>query len=134
MNIERLYPIGFIICAIIGAIIGRVSGHGVLRGMTNAMIIAALPVFLLILIYLILMAWRPDLPVCRCGKCRCRDYRYAGSTDSPRAASIVHFECPKCGRVYEKDHGSFNELLADGQTVPYMNHTKWGRWKRAKTG
>jgi hypothetical protein len=105
-----------------------------MRGMTNGMLIAALPVFLLVLIYLILMAWRPDLPTCRCGKCRYKNYMYIGPSDMIRADGSFRFKCPKCGRVYEKNLNRFNELMADGKMVPYMSHSKWGRWKQTNAG
>lgn len=132
MNIERLYPIVFILCALIGAIVGKTTGHGILHGMTDGMIIAALPVFLLILTHLIWMAWRPDRPVCRCGQCRYKDYVYLGSTGETRVESTIQFKCPKCGRLYEQNCNRFDERMKDGKRVPYMSHTPWGRWKQTE--
>lgn len=133
MNIERLYPICFILCAAAGAVIGKFSGHGIIRGLTDGMLIAALPVFLLIFGHLLWTFWRPILPACRCRQCNHRGYRYAGSTDN-QTGGPVRFSCPKCGRVYEVSGNRFNELAADGSTIPYMHHSRWGRWKAAKAG
>jgi hypothetical protein len=129
MNIERLYPIWFVLCALSGATIGSVTGHGAIRGLTGGMIIAALPLFLLGLAYLLMMLWRPDLPNCRCRQCNYKGYVFDGSIDGLEAGGSVRFRCPRCGRVYELSIDRFNELADDGSTVPYMHHTKWGRWK-----
>jgi hypothetical protein len=132
MNIERLYPIWFVLCASAGAIIGSATGHGAIRGLTDGMLIAAAPIFVLVLAHLLLMLWRPDLPACRCGRCRHRGYRYVGSADDGKAGIPHRFSCPRCGRVYELSDGRFDELANDGHTVPYMRHTKWGRWRKTE--
>ena len=125
MNMERLYPIWFVLCASAGATIGSVTGHGVIRGLTDGMLIAVLPLFMLGLTNLLLMLWRPILPTCRCRKCNYKGYKYVGSTDG----GTITFRCPQCERVYELSCDRFNELANDGHAVPYMQHTKWGRWK-----
>jgi hypothetical protein len=132
MNIERLYPIWFLLCASAGAVIGIVTGHGAIRGLTAGMLIAVLPLFLLGLTYPLLMLWRPNLPTCRCRKCNYKGYEYVGSADGPKAGGSVRFSCHQCGRVYELCHDRFNEVVNDGRTVSYMHHTKWGRWKEPK--
>lgn len=129
MNIERLYPFWFVLCASAGAIIGSLTGHGAIPGLTGGMLIAVLPLFLLGLTYLLLTLWRPNLPTCRCRQCNYKGYKYIGSTDGLQSGEYVRFSCPKCGRVYELSRDRFNELANDGRTVPYMHHTKWGRWK-----
>lgn len=133
MNIERLYPIWFVLCAAAGATIGHATGRGALRGLTDGMLIAVLPLFLLGLMLLILRLWRPDLPTCRCGQCRSRGYRYVGRADGTSDDTPPRFGCPRCGRVYGLSGGRFDELADDGRTVPYMRHTKWGRWKQTGT-
>lgn len=130
MNIERLYPVWFVLCAAAGAIVGRVTGRGAMRGLTDGMLVAALPLFLLILTHLLLRLWRPDLPTCRCGQCRSREYRYVGQADGGNGGTPIRFSCPRCGRLYELSGGRFDELADDGRAVPHMRHTKWGRWKR----
>ena len=46
MNIERLYPIWFLLCASEGAVIGIVTGHGAIlwatAGMSTAVLLALL--------------------------------------------------------------------------------------------
>ena len=132
MNIERLYPIWFVVCASAGATIGSITGHGAIRGLTDGMLIAVLPLFLMGLTNLLLMLWRPLLPTCRCRQCNHKGYKYVGSTDGLQAADSIKFRCPQCGRVYELSRDRFNELANDGHAVPYMHHTKWGRWKDKK--
>lgn len=126
MNIERIYPIWFVLCAAAGVVIGNATGHGAIRGVINGMLVAAAPLFLLILTCLLMRLWRPDLPTCRCGQCRCREYRYVGQDEG---GTSTRFSCPICGRLYELSGGRFDELAGDGRVVPYMRHTKWGRWK-----
>jgi hypothetical protein len=132
MNIERLYPIWFVLCASAGTIIGSATELGAIRGLTGGMLIAVFPLFLLGLTYLFLMLWRPTLPTCRCRQCNYKGYKYIGSTDGLQAVDSIRFRCPQCGRVYELSHDRFDELANDGCTVPYMHHTKWGRWKEIK--
>jgi hypothetical protein len=132
MKIEHLYPIWFILCAAAGALIGHFSGHGIIPGLTTAIMIAVAPIFLLILTHLLWMRWRPILPICRCGRCNHREYRYVESTDG-NTGRIVRFSCPQCGRIYELSRNQFYEIAADGSIEPYMNHTKWGRWKNVNS-
>jgi hypothetical protein len=132
MNAERIYPITFIISAAIGAIIGKVTGYGTIRGLTVGMLIAALPIFLLIIGYLFLMRWRPDLPNCRCGQCKYKNYQFVGQTGLNKADTRLRFKCPKCGRTYELFEARFDELTPDSHIVPYMGHSKWGRWMKAE--
>ncbi len=132
MKIERLYPIWFVLCASAGAIIGRMTGDGIIRGLIAGMLVAALPLFLLVLVNLLLMLWRPNLPTCSCRQCNQKGYRYIDSADGHQTGVSVRFGCPRCGRLYELSRDRFNELTNDGRTIPYMYHTKWGRWKEAK--
>jgi hypothetical protein len=132
MNIERLYPIWFVLCASAGAIVGRVTGDGTIRGLVAGMLIAALPVFLLGLMYLLLMLWRPNLPICRCRQCNHKGYKYIDSADGHQTGVSIRYMCPQCERLYELSRDRFNEVANDGRIVPYMYHTKWGRWKKTK--
>jgi hypothetical protein len=132
MKIERQYPIWFILCALAGAIIGSMNGYGAIRGMTDGMVIATLPLFLLLLTYPLLMLWRPTLPTCRCRQCNYKGYKYVGSVEGLQSGSSIRFKCPQCGRVYELSRDRFSELANDDRMVPYMHHTKWGRWKETK--
>lgn len=131
-DLTLVYPIWFALCASAGAIIGSATGHGALHGLTSGMLVAVLPLFLMGLTYVFLMLWRPVLPVCRCRRCNCKSYKYIGSTDSFQSGGSIRYGCPQCGRVYELSHDRFNELANDGHTIPYMYHTKWGRWQETK--
>lgn len=127
MKFERLYPIWFAMCAAVGAIVGNLTDYGAIRGLTDGMIVAVMPLLLMILAVLFMSLWRPPLPDCRCGQCKHKGYRYLGPTDDAHAG--IRFNCPKCGRVYESFNGRFDEIAGDGHIVPYMHHSKWGRWK-----
>ncbi len=128
MNIERLYPIWLILCAATGALLGNVTGYGTVRGLADGMIVAVSPIFLLMLALALMSLWRPILPPCRCGKCNHKGYRYVSpASDNP---SGIRFRCPECGRVYESSGGRFDEVSNDGHIIPYMRHSKLGRWKK----
>jgi hypothetical protein len=109
-----------------------VTGRGAIRGLTGGMIIAALPLFLLGLTYLLMMLWRPTLPTCRCHQCNYKGYEYVGPSEGLQSGSSIKFRCPQCGRVYELSRDRFSELANDDRTIPFMHHTKWGRWKETK--
>jgi hypothetical protein len=127
MNIERLYPLWFILCAAMGALLGSVTGYGAVRGLVDGLIVAASPLFLLMLALALMSLWRPVLPPCRCGKCTHKEYRHVSpASDIP---SGIRFQCPECGRVYASSKERFDEITNDGRIVPYMRHTKWGRWR-----
>jgi uncharacterized C2H2 Zn-finger protein len=132
MNIERVYPIWLLVCASAGVALGIVTGEGAIQGLIAGMLIAVLPLLLLGLTYPLLMLWRPSLPICRCRECNYKGYKYVRSSDGLHVGSSVRFRCPRCGRVYELSRDRFNELANDGHTIPYMQHTKWGRWKEIK--
>ena len=128
MNIERLYPLWFILCAAIGAVLGNVTGYGTVRGLADGMIVAVSPIFLLMLALALMSLWRPILPNCRCGKCNHKGYRYV--SPASHTPSGIRFRCPECGRVYESSRGRFDEVSDDGHIIPYMRHSKWGRWRK----
>ena len=130
MNLERLYPIWFILCASAGAVVGNLTGYGAIHGLTDGMMVAVSPLFLLMMGLLLMSFWRPILPPCRCGHSNHKGYRHVSPADD--AKSGIRFECPKCGRAYELSKDRFDEIASDGHTIPYMRHTKWGRWRKAK--
>jgi hypothetical protein len=126
MNLEYLYPIWVLLCLAAGALIGSQTDQGVFRGMTNGIYVAFLPVFLLMLGLWLTSWWRPILPPCLCGKCKQKQYRLARPiSESP---AKVRFKCPECGRVYECSKGRFDEVVENDRLVPYLRHSKWGRW------
>ncbi len=132
MNPERLYPVWFVLCALLGTIVGSLTGYGAIRGLTDGMLIAVSPVLLLLLAYPLLMLWRPTLPACRCGRCNYKGYQCVGPADDLQAGEPVRFKCPHCGRIYELCRDRFSELADDGRALSYMHHTRWGRWKVAR--
>lgn len=128
MRIEHLYLVWVILCAAAGALIGAKSGHGILRGVSDGMFVAFLPLFLWMIVYWLMSSWRPLLPPCRCGKSRRQGYRHVGPEMSGRPGRC--FRCHACGRLYESHDGRFDEVTDTGCIVPYMHHSRWGRWKR----
>lgn len=132
MRLEFLYPAWFVLCASIGAFLGNATGYGALRGLSDGVIVATMPIFLLMAALGVISLWRPLLPPCRCGKCRQRNYRLAERAGDARPAT--RYRCPECGRVYESSKGSFDEVTEDGCIIPYMHHSKWGRWRKHAAG
>jgi hypothetical protein len=59
MNIERLYPLWFILCAAAGALLGNVTGYGPVQGLVDGIIVAVSPLFLIMLAHGIMSLWRP---------------------------------------------------------------------------
>jgi len=132
MKLEFLYPVWLILCTATGAALGHFTGYGTLRGLSDGVIVAMMPLFLLMLSLGIASLWRPLLPPCRCGKCSGRKYRLARQAgDTPQA---IRFRCPECGRVYESSRGRFDEVADDGRLLPFLHHSKWGRWKASVAG
>ncbi len=127
MKLEFLYPAWLILCSATGAVLGNVTGYGTLRGLSDGVIVAMMPLFLLMLALGIASLWRPLLPPCRCGKCSGRKYRLVRQVDDTRQA--IRYRCPECGKVYESSNGRFDEVTDDDRLLPYLYHSKWGRWK-----
>jgi hypothetical protein len=134
MKLDYWYPVWVILCACIGALLGNMTGYGTFRGMTDGVIVAMLPFFLLMVALSVMSRWRPILPPCRCGKCNHKAYRYVGSSDLADAGRQTRWLCPECERTYQSCKGRFDELLNDGRIAPYMSHTKWGRWRKYESG
>lgn len=132
MKIEHIYPVWFILCTVAGAIIGNFTGYGTVRGLTDGMMIAFSPLFIFGITYFLFMLWRPILPQCRCRQGNHKSYTYIETTEDSQAGRAVRFGCPRCGRIYEKIENRLNEITKDGISIPYMHHTKWGRWKETK--
>lgn len=131
MHLERLYPIWFVLCAAAGAATGHFTGQGAVAGLVAGMLVAALPLLALVVALALWMRWRPDLPTCRCGQCKARDYRYVAPDEGDRAGRPVRFSCPRCGRLYALSGGRLDEITSDGRAIPFFYHTKWGRWRKA---
>ena len=131
MNLERAYPAWFVACSIAGALIGKAMGQGAIEGLMTGMLFAASPILLLGLVHVAQAFWRPVLPPCRCGRCNHRQYRLEAPVPGDAAAggAPLRFRCPKCDRRYVISPGRFDELPSEGPVIPYMRHTKWGRWE-----
>lgn len=130
MKLDYLYPVWFILCISLGALLGNATGYGAFRGSVDGMFVAISPLLLLMVGLALMSLWRPLLPRCRCGKCPNRRTRYRRPADDDNIGA--RFQCPLCGRVYAASPGRFDDVAADGQIVPYLHHSKWGRWKRVQ--
>lgn len=123
-----LYPLWLILCISVGGLLGYMTGYGTFRGMTDGMFVAVLPLFLFMIGLMLMSLWRPILPACRCGKCPSKRFRYVRPTKDDQPG--IRFQCSACGRIYVSSQGRFDEVSADGQMIPYLRHSRWGRWKQ----
>jgi len=112
----------------LGHWIGRKYEHPWL-GMAIGIGIFMLTALCYIGVILLHLWWQPNLPICHLGKCKkYKDYELIKLTDG----SWVYRCC--CGTYYilkeaEGKGRLFMVYLEDGNTKPYLKHTRFGRWK-----
>ena len=134
MNLSsRLFPVFVMACATIGAAVANSFSLPILLGAVIGLIVGFSPLVIIAIGYFLLMAWRPDRPLCRCGRCRSKQYQYAGPTQIT-AATVYEYQCPFCSRVYRQEGDCFREVSGDGSAIPYMRISKWGRWRLDRSG
>ncbi|KPJ97771.1 MAG: hypothetical protein AMK71_12580 [Nitrospira bacterium SG8_35_4] len=134
MNLCRAYPVFIILSVVIGWAIAHFRNVPVLYGISIGMSVGMAPLFLLGIIYALMMAWRPDRPMCRCGKCQSEDYEFVWREEIPvMKKTIYEFRCPSCSRTYRKKDKRFWEVSSDGSETPFMVISKWGRWQIENT-
>lgn len=126
---DYLYPAWFILCVTAGAVVGYLTEYGTFKGMTDGALVAASPLLLVMIGLALMSIWRPILPKCRCGECPRKNKRYVSPANDGQKIGI-RVQCPVCGRIYATALGRFDEVADNGQIIPYMHHSKWGRWKR----
>ncbi len=128
MNLSRAYPLFILLCIAGGATIAHFTGASIFIGTAIGSAVGVAPMALLCITYLLFMKWRPDRPMCRCGKCRSEEYEYIGPKHIT-AETVFEYRCPFCGRIYRQKEKRFWEFLDNGSDIPYMSISKWGRWQ-----
>jgi hypothetical protein len=134
MTLCNAYPVFIILCVAIGGAMARFTNAPVLYGISIGMAVGMAPLALLGIIYALMMAWRPDRPACRCGKCQSGDYEpVMPETMTFTEETVFEYRCPFCSRTYRQKNNRFWEFSIDGSEIPYMAVSKWGRWQIENT-
>lgn len=128
MSLSRALPLLVIVSAAGGGVVAQFIGASVAVGVAIGLAAGMTPIAVLSIGYLVLMAWRPDRPTCRCGKCQSEQYELVGP-EQVTAATVFEYRCPFCGRAYRQAKNRFWELARDGSEIPYMSVSRWGRWQ-----
>ena len=128
MNFCRAYPVFIILSVASGGAIAHSSDALMLNGLLIGLAVGMVPLVLLGIIYALMMAWRPDRPICRCGDCQSSEYEYLGPQEITEE-SEYEYQCPFCSRTYRQKDKRFWEVSSDGSEIPYMVISRWGRWQ-----
>lgn len=130
MNLSRVIPLLVVGSAAGGGAIAAYTGHDVLVGVASGFLIGLSPLLLLGLAYAFLVAWRPDRPACRNGRCRADDYEFLEWPEGARKEGTgcsYCYQC-RCGDRYVQRGTRFVEIAQDATEKPFMALSKWGRW------
>ena len=103
-------PIWLMVCAVGGLLLGQDLEQRPLYGLLLGAAAGNLPFVLLGAGHAILMAWRPERPRCRCGRCGSEEYQLTGSRWRSSGSIILFYRCPACGRRYGCTGSRFLEL------------------------
>ena len=112
----------------VGGILAHHSGVSLVAGVAGGFAVGALPLLLLGGIVALMLAWCPERPPCVCGQCESEEYDYLGPMQKT-ADDAYYYQCPRCGREYRL-HGPRFDLKTVHGYSPYMEKSKWRRWKR----
>ena len=112
-----------------GGILAHRSGASLWAGIAGGLAAGMLPIFLLGAIVTLMLAWCPERPPCICGKCNSEKYHFVGpmhKTDD----NVYYYKCPRCSQGYRLQGEKF-ELKGVHGYSPYMEKSRWKRWKRS---
>jgi hypothetical protein len=126
MNLDRLLPLFFFVCLVLGGLIANLRGDNVLHGAAIGMAVGLSPLALLGIAYFFIQKWAPDRPPCVCGACASDDYEFLDSLSDIKE-HVYFYRCPACGREYRTHGGKFSFNTPEG-VKPYMKTSRWGRW------
>ena len=114
--------------AAVGGAVAYFTGGTILTGVAIGFVLGFSPLVLLGIAHFLLVVWRSDRPICRCGRSQSEHYESIGP-EQASAESVFEYRCPVCGREYRQKDNRFWEYMRDGSEVPYMRISKWGRWQ-----
>jgi hypothetical protein len=112
-----------------GGILAHYSGYSFLAGVAGGVTFGMLPLLVLGAIVGLMFLWCPERPICICGKCRSEDYDFIGPMSKPED-NTFYYKCSLCGREYRCQGSKFDLKTAQGYS-PYMEISRWRRWKRS---
>lgn len=127
-------PIWLMLCAASGMLLGYQLQQRPFLGLALGALAGNLPFVLLGAGHGVLLAWRPERPRCRCGRCRSEQYEFTGAEGRASGSIIFRYRCPACGRRYGRMGSRFLELESGGSGSIYMKLSCVGRWVREKAG
>ena len=128
MTLEQAFPWFVAFCMAGGGLLAHHNDASWVAGVAAGLGVGMFPLFLLVAIYSLMLAWCPFRPPCVCGKCNSEDFDFVGPMHKAED-SMYYYECPHCSREY-RSHGSKFELKSEHGYSPYMEKSKWHRWKR----
>ena len=114
-------PIWLMLCAVGGMLLGQDLEQRPLYGLLLGAAAGNLPFVVLGAGHAILMAWRPERPPCRCGRCGSEEYELTGSRWRSSGSMVLFYRCPACGRRYGGTGARFQEL--GSQSAPSTSRT-----------
>lgn len=129
VGIRSVIIMSFLLILILaGALIGSKQGHLCIGALIGLGAFLSFFCFFVMILFLA-MLWQPALPACQSGKCKkYKDYILLKITPD-----YWLYQCG-CGTKYIlKRHNScgrkFMKFISDDKTKPYMERTRFGRWK-----
>ena len=129
MSLCKAYPWFIVLCMAGGGILAHYGGYSFLAGAAGGVVVGMLPLLILGAIVGLMLVWCPERPICICGKCYSVDYDYVGPMYKPED-NTFYFKCSLCGREYRSQGPKFDLKTEQGYS-PYMEKSKWHRWKRS---
>ena len=129
MNLQQAYPGFVVLCAAGGGILAQRSGTSWVTGVAAGLAVGMLPLFLLGASVALMLAWCPERPPCICGKCNSEGYDAVGPMHRTED-NVYYYKCPHCRREY-RSQGPKYDLKKEHGYSPYMEKSKWHRWKRS---
>jgi hypothetical protein len=128
MNLEQAFPWFVVLCMAGGGILAHHGGTSLMAGVAAGLAVGFLPLFLLGAIHTLMQTWCPQRPPCVCGKCNSEEYEYLGPMHRAED-NAYYYKCPHCEREYRSQGQKYDFKTENGYT-PYMEKSKWHRWKR----
>lgn len=119
----------FIAVLVVGCALATALHYGAREGRPFLYVGATAAVILLVLAVVVGLSflavwWRPSFPRCKTGKCKdALDYERLGTE-----GDVTRYRC-RCGIEYLLSPDGTLKVVESGETIPFMRHTRFGRWK-----
>jgi len=129
MSLCKAYPWFIVLCMTGGGILAHHSGYSLIAGAAGGAAIGMVPLLILGAIVGLMLIWCPERPVCICGKCHSEDYDFVGPMYKSQD-DTYYYKCSLCDREYRCRGPKFELKTTQGYS-PYMEMSKWHRWKKS---